>query len=60
MKFFLSDVAESSQAEVQIYIDSIDKWSTDNKMPFSLKKSLVMHVGRNQPMHRYIYHLQGN
>ena len=27
-------------------------------MPFSLKKSLVMHVGRNQPMHSH--HLQGN
>ena len=55
---FLADVAESSQAEVQIDIDSRDKWSSDNKMPLSLEKSLVMHVGRNQPMHSY--HLQGN
>ena len=53
---FLADVAESSQAEVQINIDSVDKWSIDNQMPLRWKKSLVMHVRRNQPMHGY--HLQ--
>ena len=55
---FLADVAESSQAEVHKDIDGIDKWSSDNKMPLSLEKSLVMHIGRNQPI--YGYHLQGN
>ena len=34
---FVADVAESNQVEVQIDIDSIDKWSSDNKMPLSLE-----------------------
>ena len=55
---FLADVAESNQVEVQIDIDNIDKWSSDNKIPLSLEKSLVMHVGCNLPMHSF--HLQGN
>ena len=55
---FLVDVVESSQAKVQIDIESIDKWFSDNKMPLSPEKSLVMHMGRNKPLHSY--HLQGS
>ena len=52
---FDTDVAVSSQDEVQEDINVVCDWSNKNTMSLSTEKCLVVHCGNNQPKHAYYF-----